>query len=138
MYKRQLAYLFHIKRVRSFWPYILVGGTFSWFGLHSAHLHPALALVPIIPFLPSGVLTSDDMATATIRSGNRVVGVFTPLNDFQDFFKKPVDIGLLGFGLANAGVPFSSVGPATWAVLLSLVIGKTVGIFLFSMAAFMF
>lgn len=105
-----LSYLFRKKQVVSFWPYIVVGGTLSWFGLYMAHLHPALALVPIIPFLPR-------------------------LDRFQDFFKRPVDMGLLGFGLANAGVPFSSVGPATWAVLLSLVIGKTVGVTLFSMIA---
>jgi NhaA family Na+:H+ antiporter len=112
-----LAYLFRKRQVSSFWPYILVGGTLTWFGLYMAHLHPALALVPIVPFLPS------------IRPAR------DPLNAFQDFFKQPVGIGLLGFGLANAGVPFSSVGPATWAVLLSLMIGKTVGVFLFSMAA---
>ena len=111
------VYLFRQKKVPSFWPYILVGGTFSWFGLYMAHLHPALALVPIVPFLPSMTPTRD------------------PLNAFQNFFKKPVDIGLFGFGLANAGVPFSSMGSATWAVLLSLVIGKTVGVYLFSMSA---
>jgi NhaA family Na+:H+ antiporter len=107
-----LSYLFRIRQVRLFWPYILIGGTLAWFGLHLAHLHPALALVFIIPFLPVNLL-----------------------NGFQDFFKKPVDMGLLGFGLVNAGVPFSSVGSATWAVLLSLVIGKTVGVTLFSMIA---
>ncbi len=106
------AFLFRTKKVRSFWPYILVGGTLTWWGLYRAHLHPALALVPILPFLP-------------MRS----------LNGFQDFFKKPVDIGLLGFGLVNAGVPFSSMGPATWGVLLSLVVGKTVGVSLFSTIA---
>ncbi|MBI1810415.1 MAG: Na+/H+ antiporter NhaA, partial [Nitrospirae bacterium] len=107
-----LAYLFRRKQVSSIWPTIAIGGTLSWFGLYFAHLHPALALVPIVPFLS-----------------------MSSLNKFQDFFKQPVDIGLLGFGLANAGVPFSSMGSATWAVLLSLVIGKTVGVFLFSMAA---
>ncbi len=112
-----LAWQFRKKQVCSFWPYILIGGTMSWFGLYKAHLHPALALVPIIPFVPS------------------ITPLHNALNSFQAFFKKPVDIGLFGFGLANAGVPFSSIGPATWAVLLSLVIGKTLGITLFSMAA---
>jgi len=35
---------------------------------------------------------------------------------------------LLGFGLVNAGVPFAAVGPVTWIVLASLVIGKPIGI----------
>ena len=48
-------------------------------------------------------------------------------------FKLPVDFGLFGFGLANAGVEFSSMGNATFAVLFGLAAGKTVGIFGFSM-----
>jgi NhaA family Na+:H+ antiporter len=54
------------------------------------------------------------------------------LNNFEHFFKAPVDFGLFGFGLANAGVPFSGIGDATWAVLLALVVGKTAGITLMS------
>ena len=34
--------------------YILGPGVLSWFGLVGAALHPALALVPIVPFLPAG------------------------------------------------------------------------------------
>ena len=37
---------------RSFWPYILGAGVVSWFAFFRGGLHPALALVPIIPFLP--------------------------------------------------------------------------------------
>src|SRR6185503_233906 len=40
------------RRVRSFWPYLLVAGSLSWFGLFWSGLHPALALVPVMPFLP--------------------------------------------------------------------------------------
>ena len=39
-------------RVRSFWPYLLTAGTLSWIALFVGGLHPALALVPIMPFLP--------------------------------------------------------------------------------------
>ena len=39
-------------RVRSFWPYLLGAGSVSWFGFFWSGLHPALALVPIIPFMP--------------------------------------------------------------------------------------
>src|SRR4030095_15278216 len=40
------------RRVRSFWPYLLGAGTLSWLGLFWSGLHPALALVPVMPFLP--------------------------------------------------------------------------------------
>ena len=48
-----LCYLMRSRRVMSYWPYLLLGGTLSWFGLFRAHLHPALALVFVIPFLPN-------------------------------------------------------------------------------------
>jgi len=33
--------------------YILFGMPFSWVGLFCAHMHPALALVPVVPFMPA-------------------------------------------------------------------------------------
>ncbi|MCB0321735.1 MAG: Na+/H+ antiporter NhaA [Bdellovibrionales bacterium] len=105
---------------------MLVGGAGSWFGLCSAHLHPALALVPIVPFMPKG--THDDGIFAEGESERH----HDTLNNFEHFFKLPVDIGLYGFGLANAGVEFSSIGTGTFAVLFGLLFGKTIGIFTFS------
>ncbi len=113
-----VAYLLREKAVGSCWPYLLAGGGISWLGLYFSGVHPALALVPIIPFLPA-------------RDGDETA----PFHTFERFFKKPVLLGLIGFGLANAGVAFSSIGPATWAVLLALLIGKTVGVFTFSYVA---
>ena len=39
-------------RVTSFWPYLIGAGGLSWYALFRGGLHPALALVPIMPFLP--------------------------------------------------------------------------------------
>ena len=116
------------RRVTSFWPYVVVAGGLSWFGLLSAHLHPALALVPIVPFMPN---RGRDEGLFLERGA----GYPDTLNQFEHFFKRPVDFGLLTFGLANAGVAFSSVGPATWAVAGALLVGKTVGITTFSFGA---
>jgi NhaA family Na+:H+ antiporter len=52
------------------------------------------------------------------------------LNAFEHFFKDPVEIILFAFGLANAGVTFSSVGVGTWLVTYGLLFGKPAGIFL--------
>lgn len=38
--------------VRYWSPYVFVCGPISWFGLLSAHVHPALALIGVVPFLP--------------------------------------------------------------------------------------
>src|ERR1041384_5364560 len=47
-----LAYLLRRNRVLVYWPYILAAGAMSWIALFRGGLHPALALVPISPFLP--------------------------------------------------------------------------------------
>jgi NhaA family Na+:H+ antiporter len=123
-----IAYVLRKKQVQSFWPYVLISGSLTWAGLYTAHLHPALALVPIVPFMPNrGV----DEGLFAEKGGE----FHDTLNEFEHRFKAPVDFGLLLFGLANAGVRFESIGPATWAVLVALVVGKTVGITAFSMAA---
>ena len=38
--------------MRQFWPYVLVCGTLSWFALYFESFPPALALMPIVPFMP--------------------------------------------------------------------------------------
>ncbi|MCA9621800.1 MAG: Na+/H+ antiporter NhaA [Myxococcales bacterium] len=121
------AYALRRRQVNSYWAYLLGPGVLSWFGLFSAHLHPALALVPVVPFMPHA--DRDEGLFAEDQDHNHYSDT---LNAFEHAFKVPVDLGLFVFGLANAGVVMSNVGSATTAVLLSLLIGKTVGIFLFS------
>ena len=121
-----VAYLFRRMEVKSWVPYIFLGGGLSWWGLFSAHLHPALALVPIVPLLPGPKydegLFRDDVTTIETDT----------LNNFEHAVKMFVDFGLFFFAFANAGVPFSNVNNLTWIVLLSLLAGKTIGIFFFS------
>jgi NhaA family Na+:H+ antiporter len=117
-----LAYLLRTGKTKSYWPYLIAGGGLSWAGLFRAHLHPALALVFIIPFLPHRRFEEKHMfeEDASDRSA---------ISQFEHDWKSIVDFGLFLFGLANAGVEFSSVGTATWLVLAALLIGKTAGIF---------
>jgi len=124
-----IAYGLRLKNVQNWVPYIAIGGAFSWWGLYSAHLHPALALVPIVPLLPGPKrdegLFQDDTTTIEVD----------PLNRFEHSMKGFVDFGLFFFAFANAGVEFSSLNNLTWIVFLSLLIGKTVGITFFSWGA---
>ena len=52
-------------KVQKWAPYIFIGGPLAWIGLIKANLHPALALVCIVPFLPgpkrdTGLFVQDD------------------------------------------------------------------------------
>jgi NhaA family Na+:H+ antiporter len=121
--------------VKSFWPYLLIGGTLSWFGLLFTGVHAALALVPIIPLMPSekrdvGLFEEEDMPEEA--SPGHAAHPTDALNSFEHTFKPYVDVGLLTFGLVNAGVPFSAFGLETWITLAAIFIGKTIGIFLFT------
>jgi NhaA family Na+:H+ antiporter len=50
------------------------------------------------------------------------------LSTCEHEWKVIVDFGLLAFGIANAGVAFSSMGTETWLVFYSLFFGKILGI----------
>ena len=87
-----------------------------------AHLHPSLALAFIVPFFPHPRREKEHLFNADLTDRS-------PLTDIELEWKNIVVIGLFMFGLANAGVEFSRIGNATWLVLISLVVGKTCGIF---------
>ncbi|GFE57325.1 Na+/H+ antiporter NhaA [Geobacter sp. AOG1] len=117
-----VAWLMRRCGIGSYWPYLVAGGVPSWLGLHYAHLHPALALVFIVPFLPSSPREKKHLFEEDIRD-------VSPLANFEHEWKVLVDFGLFTFGLANGGVEFSAAGPVTWLVLVALLVGKTLGVF---------
>ncbi|MEZ6124690.1 MAG: Na+/H+ antiporter NhaA [Planctomycetaceae bacterium] len=111
--------------VTSFWWYLLCPGVLSWVSFHHAGIHPALGLVPIIPTLPHAG------ADIGLFADNEESGTDT-LGQFAKWWKNPVELILGLFGLVNAGVVMSNTGTATWLVLAGLVIGKPIGITLFT------
>ena len=73
----------------------------------------------------------------------RDVGLFDPrdelrantLTRFEHWWATPVQFVLLPFGFANAGVPFEQIGAGTYYVRAGLLLGKPIGILVFSGAA---
>jgi NhaA family Na+:H+ antiporter len=123
-----LALWLRRRRTRSFWPYVLGPGALSWAGLYLGGFHPALALVPIVPFMPHG---PRDLGIFDAREEQQP----DTLNRFEHWWATPVQFVLLLFGFANAGVRFEQIGPGTYYVLTALLLGKPLGILLFSGAA---
>ena len=105
---------------KTFWPYILAAGALSWIGFYRGGLHPALALVPIIPFVPHAARDPGLFVEAP--------DAHDTLNEFEHWFKRPVDVMLFFFGLVNAGVVFERAGAGTWFVLFAIIVGKPIGI----------
>jgi NhaA family Na+:H+ antiporter len=123
-----LAVVLRRLRSQSFWLYVIGPGSLSWAALHFGGLHPALALVPIVPLMPHSP---------------RDIGLFSPeeerqpdtLNRFEHWWSVPVQFVLLLFGFANAGVPFERIGSGTYYVLAALLLGKPLGVVAFSAAS---
>ncbi len=111
-------------RLQSFWWYLAIPGTLSWFSFYQVGIHPALGLLPIIPTLPHAHTDLGLFARNELEREDT-------LNEFEHWFKNPVEIILGLFGLVNAGVLFSSMGTGTWLVVISLLIGKPLGISFF-------
>jgi NhaA family Na+:H+ antiporter len=108
------------RRVLSFWPYVVLAGAVSWVAFYRGGIHPALALVPVVPFMPHVGRARGLFADYPARHDT--------LNEFEHWWKLPVDVLLLFFGLANAGVVLTNAGAGTWFVLSAILIGKPIGI----------
>lgn len=116
-----LAYWLRRRAVLSFWPYVVGAGLLSWAALFRGGLHPALALVPIIPFLPHAARDPGLFVAAPARAHDT-------LSELEHWWKLPVEVILFAFGLVNAGVRLDSIGTGTWVVLAGVLVGKPMGI----------
>jgi Na+:H+ antiporter, NhaA family len=108
-------------RFLTFWPYMLISGTLSWFALFIAGVHPALALVPIVPLLPHATRDAGLFVEPTPRAHDA-------LTRFEQWCKWPVHVILFMFGVVNAGVPLRGLEAGSWAVPIATLAGRPLGI----------
>jgi Na+:H+ antiporter, NhaA family len=97
------------RRTKSFWPYLLGPGVVSWWALFLGGVHPALALVPIIPFFPHGRRDRGLMVEPSPQAHDT-------MTIFERWWLIPVEGVLLMFGLVNAGVPLHGLEEGMWAI----------------------
>lgn len=105
--------------IRTFWPYIAICGPISWFALYLEGIHPALALVPIVPFLRREPRSLDVFADAPDDDA---------VHHFEHEWHEVVQVVLFLFGLVNAGVILRGYGTGTWALLTAALVGRPIGI----------
>ena len=116
-------------RVKSFWPYLLGSGGASWYAFFTSGLHPALALVPIMPFLPHAGRDPGFFVDASPDARDT-------LNRFELWWRHPAQIALFFFGLVNAGVSFGELEPGTWGLPAAVIVGRPLGVLIGAGAAF--
>jgi NhaA family Na+:H+ antiporter len=105
--------------VRAFWPYLVVSGTLSWLAFYRAGVHPALALLPIVPFLPHEPRSLDIFAEPPDDDA---------VHHAEHEWNTAAQIVLFLFGLVNAGIVLRAYDTGTWAVVAAALVGRPVGI----------
>jgi NhaA family Na+:H+ antiporter len=123
-----VAFALRRAHVKSFWPYLITAGSVSWYALYWSGLHPALALVPIMPFLPHAARDPGFFVDARPTAHDA-------LSQFEIFWRYPVQVTLFFFGLVNAGVPLRALEPGTWGLMIAAIFGKPIGTLLGAGAA---
>ena len=106
-------------RIDRIWLYLITSGALSWLACYwSGMLPPALALVPIVPFLPHRPRGLDLFVEPPPTAPRR----------FEHVFRYPVQVVLLFYGLVNGGVVLAGETPGAWAVLTAALLGRPIGI----------
>jgi NhaA family Na+:H+ antiporter len=106
--------------VKNFWLYLLGPGTLSWSALFLGGVHPALALVPIVPFFPHGSRDRGLLVDPDPKAHDT-------LTLFERWWRLPVEGVLLMFGLVNAGVPLHGLEVGLWGIPMAA-LGRPFGI----------
>ena len=114
------AAVLHRRKVQSFWPYLLGAGGLSWAALYWIGVHPALALVPIVPFLPHDPRRQREVFADRTDAD--------PVHYAEHEWTGIAQVALFLFGLVNAGVILKQVDTGTWAVLIAALLGRPAGI----------
>jgi NhaA family Na+:H+ antiporter len=116
-----LAAILRHRRIDGFWTYLLVPGVLSWLAFYRGGLHPALALVPIVPFLSRAHRDPGLFVSAPARARDA-------LSELEHWWKVPVEIILCAFGLVNAGIALDGIRTGAAVVLAAVLLGKPIGI----------
>jgi len=107
--------------VRNFWWYLAGPGVLSWWALFLGGLQPALALMPIVAFMPHAAKDTGLFIEPTPQAHDT-------LTKFEHWWARPVQGILLLLGLVNAGVPLHGLEEGLWAVPVAVLIGRPIGV----------
>lgn len=113
------AALLRRRGVKVFWPYWLISGSLSWLALYWMGIHPALALLPIVPLLPHDRRPGEVFADRLDDD---------PVHQAEHEWNGVAQVALFLFGLVNAGVILRQSDTGTWAVLVAALAGRPLGI----------
>jgi len=107
--------------LRTIWPQVVVGGALMWCGFWWSGLHPALALIPVVPCLPRSPRHQSPF------SGELEHGAHDSPGHIEHALWMPVQLILFLFALVNAGVVVHGAERGAWAVTVGALVGRPAG-----------
>ena len=138
-----LTLLARALRVRAVLAYVPLGVA-MWLGLYNAGVHPTIAgvamglLAPVVPITRRDLVDVEETSVGSAGAGSVSVVEWLQhlLHPWTVFAIVPV------FALANTGIELSAQAwshalrsPVAWAVFVGLVVGKPLGVAIFSLGA---
>jgi len=108
-------------KLRTIWPQVVIGGALMWYGFWWSGLHPALALIPIVPCLPRSPRHQSPFSAEIEHGAHDSPG------HIEHALWMPVQLILLLFAFVNAGVVVHGVERGAWAVTVGAFVGRPAG-----------
>ena len=109
--------------VQNPWYYLLVAAPLAWLGLYLGGAPPALALLPVLPFVPARRRDPGFFVDADGHSADA-------LDRVERLCRHPAQVALFLFGLANAGIAVPTLELGVFALPLATLIGRPLGLLL--------
>lgn len=113
-----LAALMRAKKVRAFWPYFVFPGAIAWMAFYLEGLHPAFALIPIVPFLPHEPRPLDLFSDPPDDDA---------VHHAEHEWHLLVQVVVFLFGLVNAGVILGEFDTGSTAMIVAQLVGRPAG-----------
>jgi Na+:H+ antiporter, NhaA family len=109
-------------KLRTIWLQVVIGGASMWFGFWWSGLHPALALIPIVPCLPRSPRHQSPFSEEVEHGAHDSSG------HIEHALWTPVHLILVLFAFVNAGVVIPGVESGALAVPVGALVGRPAGI----------
>jgi Na+:H+ antiporter, NhaA family len=108
-------------RLRTIWPPFLMGGVLVWCGFWWSGLHPALALIPVVPCLPRSPRHRSPFSVEPEHGAHDSPG------HIEHALWMPVQVILFLFAFVNAGVVVHGIERGAWGVTVGALVGRPSG-----------
>jgi NhaA family Na+:H+ antiporter len=113
-----MAFVLRVQQFAPIWIFVIAGPV-AWLAMWLEGVHPAFALLPLVPFLPRTPRQTQLFADVADDG---------PVHHFEHRWNEAAQVVLFFFGLVNAGVLLRGYDTGSLAVVTAAVVGRPLGV----------